>query len=40
MARRGAAECVPISSNLRMSFVFYSSAAISGQTFAILSRLT
>ena len=36
----GAAECVPISSNLRMSDFCFSSAANNGHTFAILSRFT
>ena len=40
MASFGAAEWVPISSNLRMSDACLDSAAMSGQSFSILSRLT
>ena len=40
IASFGAAECVPISSNFRMSSFCLSSAANSGQIFAILSRFT
>ncbi len=40
MASFGAAEWVPISSNLRISEDCLASAAMSGQSFPILSRFT